>query len=173
MPIAIPSGVQVKIQGGMIEVKGPKGLLKTPVHESIAYDMSDSRILLSRKDESRTAKEQHGLRRTLLFNAVVGVSQGFARTLEVNGVGYKVGIKGKAIELSVGFSNPVLVELPSGIDAKVEGNKLVLSGIDKAQLGEVAAGIRRIRPPEPYKGKGIKYENEHIRRKAGKTGSKK
>lgn len=172
LPIAIPAGVQFAVKADTIEIKGPKGVLITPLHSSLNYDISDKEIVLTRKDESRLAKEQHGLRRTLLANAVIGVSTGFSKTLEVNGVGYKVALKDKAIELNVGFSNPVLVTLPKGVEVKVDGNKLTLMAIDKALLGETAARIRRIRPPEPYKGKGIKYETEVIRRKAGKTGKK-
>jgi large subunit ribosomal protein L6 len=135
--------------------------------------MEGNEMLVSRVDESRVACAQHGLRRTLLANCVEGVTTGFKKTLEVIGVGYKVVVQGKSVVLTVGFSHPVEYPLPQGIAAEVEGNKLHLTGIDKQLLGEVAAQIRRVRPPEPYKGKGIKYIEEHIRRKAGKSGSKK
>lgn len=170
LPIAIPAGVQVTVGKSEIEIKGPKGVLTTPVHPKIVYEMDGGVINVKRVDDSGTAKAQHGLRRTLLFNAVTGVSAGFSKTLEVVGVGYKVGLKGKAVELSVGYSHPVVMEMPKGIEAKVEGNKVTVSGIDKVVVGEIAAKIRRVRPPEPYKGKGIKYETERIRRKAGKSG---
>jgi len=170
LPITIPAGVQVAVKECEIEIKGPKGVLVTPVHPKVAYEVDGSVITVKRVDDSNTAKAQHGLRRTLLSNAVTGVSAGFSKTLEVIGVGYKVGLKGKAVELSVGYSHPVVMDMPAGIEAKVEGNKVTISGIDKVMVGEIAARIRRVRPPEPYKGKGIKYETERIRRKAGKSG---
>ena len=172
-PIAIPSGVNVTVQGETLEVKGPKGQLTTVASALLQYDVAADQVTITRKDESRDARAQHGLRRTLLANCITGVTQGFAKTLEIIGVGYKVAVKGTTIELALGFSHPVLVDLPKGIDAKAEGQKLTISGIDKQLVGETAAQIRRLRKPEPYKGKGIKYENEHIRRKVGKSGSKK
>lgn len=172
-PIAIPSGVNVSVKGETLEVKGPKGQLTTVASAFLQYDVAADQVTITRKDESRDARAQHGLRRTLLANCITGVTQGFVKTLEIIGVGYKVGVKGTTIELALGFSHPVLVDLPKGIDAKVEGQKLIISGIDKQLVGETAAQIRRLRKPEPYKGKGIKYENEHIRRKVGKSGSKK
>ena len=170
--ITIPQGVEIKKEKERILVKGPKGQVIVPTHEKIDYQIEGNQILLQRIDESRTAREQHGLRRTLLNNAIIGVSKGFSKTLEVVGIGYKVNVKGKAIELSVGYSHPVTIDLPENIDAKAEGNKLTISGIDKQIVGEFAAKVRRVRPPEPYKGKGIKYIDEHIRRKAGKSGAK-
>ena len=172
-PIAIPSGVNVTVQGETLEVKGPKGQLTTVASALLQYHVAADQVIITRKDESRDARAQHGLRRTLLANCITGVTQGFAKTLEIIGVGYKVAVKGTTIELALGFSHPVLVDLPKGIDAKAEGQKLTISGIDKQLVGETAAQIRRLRKPEPYKGKGIKYENEHIRRKVGKSGSKK
>ena len=171
-PIPIPSGVEVKIGKEAVEVKGPKGELKTPCHPAVSYDIKDGAVTVSRVDDSQEARAQHGLRRTLLDNCVVGVSRGFDKVLEVVGVGYKVAVKGNVVEMALGFSHPVLIDLPKGISAKAEGAKLTLSGPDKEQLGELAATIRRLRKPEPYKGKGIKYENEQIRRKAGKSGKK-
>lgn len=171
--ITIPTGVEVKISGEMVEVKGPKGLLTTPTHPKISYEIEGSVLRVGRLDETRLARAQHGLRRTLLANCIDGVTKGFTKTLEVIGVGYRVQVAGKSVVLTVGFSHPVEYNLPAGIEAKVEGNKLMLSGIDKQLLGEVAARLRRVRPPEPFKGKGIKYENEQIRRKAGKSGGKK
>jgi large subunit ribosomal protein L6 len=172
LPIAIPSGVELTTRGEMIEVKGPKGILQVSTHPSIEYSVDGGQVTLTRRDSSRIAKEQHGLRRTLLSNAINGVTKGFERGLEVIGVGYKVNIEGQKIVLNVGYSHPVVYPLPAGVQAKVEGNKIVLSSHDKQLLGEVAAQIRRIRKPEPYKGKGIKYSDETIRRKAGKSGSK-
>jgi large subunit ribosomal protein L6 len=172
-PIAIPKGVEVKRRGSVIEVKGPKGVLEVATHATLEYDIQASQVVLTRGGESRTAREQHGLRRTLLHNAVTGVTKGFEKGLEVVGVGYKVNLQGKTLVFSVGYSHPVEFVLPKIVEAKVEGTKVMLSSIDKVTLGEVAAKIRRIRSPEPYKGKGIKYTDEVVRRKAGKTGAKK
>ncbi|MBQ2516688.1 MAG: 50S ribosomal protein L6, partial [Desulfovibrio sp.] len=133
----------------------------------------DGAITLTRKDDSRESNAQHGLRRTLLNNCILGVTQGFKKSLEVVGVGYRVGVKGSTIELQVGYSHPVLLDVPEGIKATVEGNVLTLAGADKEAIGEFAARIRRVRQPEPYKGKGIKYTTETIRRKVGKSGGKK
>jgi large subunit ribosomal protein L6 len=172
-PIALPKGVEVTLGAGVLEVKGPKGTLATPITSSLEYSIDADGVSITRKDESREARAQHGLRRTLLANCVTGVTAGFSKTLEVIGVGYKVAVKGNVVELALGFSHPVLVDLPNGIEAKVEGQKLTLTGIDKEQVGEMAARIRRLRKPEPYKGKGIRYENEQVRRKVGKSGGKK
>lgn len=171
--IDLPSGVEVKVGTDIIEVKGPKGALSTPRHEKIAYEIEGSAVRLTRVDESRSAREQHGLRRTLLANCVEGVTKGYQKELEVVGVGYKLQVQGASVVLSVGYSHPVNFPLPKGIEAKAEGNKLTIMGIDKQLVGEVAAQIRRVRPPEPFKGKGIKYAGEQIRRKAGKSGGKK
>jgi large subunit ribosomal protein L6 len=156
----------------MVEVKGPKGTLQTPMSSLLNYELTEGLLTITRKDDTRESNAQHGLRRTLVANCVEGVSKGFSKTLEVIGVGFKVAVKGNIVDLSVGFSHPVLIELPKGLEAKVEGNKLTISGIDKELVGEYAARIRRVRKPEPYKGKGIKYDNEIIRRKAGKSGGK-
>ncbi len=172
LPLELPKGVEVKLGADVVEVKGPKGTLTTPRCALLDYKLEDGHLTLTRLEETREARAQHGLRRTLIANCVEGVSKGFSKTLEVNGVGFKVAVKGNIIELSVGFSHPVLVDLPKGLEAKVEGQKLTISGIDKEQVGEMCARIRRIRKPEPYKGKGIKYETEIIRRKAGKSGGK-
>jgi len=171
-PINVPKGVEIKLDRSRIQVKGPKGELSVDLHSKIDINVDKEVIQLNRTDNSRTAREQWGLRRTLLNNAVLGVSKGFEKTLEVIGVGYKADLQGQTIVLNVGYSHPVKIDLPKGIEAKVEKNKIVLSGIDKQAVGELAAVIRRVRPPEPYKGKGIKYENEQIRRKAGKSGKK-
>lgn len=172
-PVALPKGVEVKLVDGILNVKGPKGALTTPAADCLEYAINDTEVTISRKEETRLSRAQHGLRRTLLANCVAGVDKGFSRTLEVIGVGYKVAVKGNTVELALGFSHPVLVDLPMGIEAKAEGQKLTLSGIDKEQVGEIAARIRRLRKPEPYKGKGIRYENEQVRRKVGKSGGKK
>ncbi|WP_243545578.1 50S ribosomal protein L6 [Pseudodesulfovibrio tunisiensis] len=171
-PIDIPSGVEVTVGASEIQVKGPKGTLKTPVHPAVVYAVEGNQVVVNRTDDSREARSQHGLRRTLLANCIEGVEKGYEKTLEVIGVGYKVSVQGKKVVLTVGFSHPVEFELPAGIEAKNEGSKLIISGSDKQLVGEVAAKIRRVRPPEPYKGKGIKYIDEHIRRKAGKSGAK-
>lgn len=172
-PIVLPKGVEVKLAGGILNIKGPKGELKTPAADCLEYAINDTEVTITRKNEERFTRAQHGLRRTLLANCVDGVDKGFSKTLEVIGVGYKVAVKGTTIELALGFSHPVLVDLPKGIEAKAEGQKLTLSGIDKELVGEIAARIRRLRKPEPYKGKGIRYENEQVRRKVGKSGGKK
>lgn len=171
-PIEIPSGVEVSIGKEKISVKGPKGSLDTPMHDKIIVEKDGEQLVLTRADETRLARAQHGLRRTLLANCVHGVSKGFERDLEVVGVGYKVAVQGKNVVLTVGYSHPVEFPLPAGVEAKVDGNKLTLIGIDKQVVGETAAQIRRVRPPEPFKGKGIKYADETIRRKAGKSGAK-
>lgn len=172
-PIPVPNGVEVKIDGAMLNVKGPRGALTTPLADCLDYALSGEEIVITRKDESRIARAQHGLRRTLLSNCIDGVSKGFTKTLEVQGVGYRVAVKGNMVELALGFSHPVVVELPAGIEAKAEGAKLTLTGNSKELVGETAARIRRLRKPEPYKGKGIRYENEQVRRKVGKSGGKK
>ena len=156
----------------MLFRSGPKGKLEVALHPKIEVAQDGATLTLTRVDDSREAREQHGLRRTLLANAVTGVSDGFSKSLEVNGVGYRVNLKGKDLELSVGYSHPVLMKLPDGVEATVEGNKISLTGFDKQLLGEFAAQVRRVRLPEPYKGKGIKYTTEQIRRKAGKSGGK-
>ncbi len=172
LPIAIPGGVEVKVLETQIEVKGPKGTVCTPRHESVEYKVEGSEVIITRVNDTKASRSQHGLRRALLANCIDGVSKGWNKVLEFNGVGYRVAVKGDSVEMALGFSHPVLFKLPKGVTATAEGNKLTLSGVDKAQIGEVAASIRRLRKPEPYKGKGIKYENEQIRRKAGKSGKK-
>jgi large subunit ribosomal protein L6 len=171
--IILPAGVSLTVSDDSVQVKGPKGALSTPVHPKISYEIEGNVVRVNRADDTRLARAQHGLRRTLLSNCVEGVAKGFSKTLEVVGVGYRVQVTGRSVVLTVGCSHPVEYELPAGIEAKVEGNKITLTGIDKQLLGEVAARLRRVRPPEPFKGKGIKYENEHIVRKAGKSGGKK
>ena len=173
LPIPVPNGVEVKIGTDVVEVKGPKGSLSTPLCSLLKYELADGHVTLTRLEETRESRSQHGLRRTLLANCIDSVTKGFSKALEVIGVGYRVAVKGNIIELAVGFSHPVVLELPAGIKAAVEGQVLTISGVDKELVGEMAARIRRIRKPEPYKGKGIKYVTETIRRKVGKSGGKK
>ncbi|GAU07529.1 50S ribosomal protein L6 [Desulfoplanes formicivorans] len=171
-PIDVPKDVDLNVKEHLVEVKGPKGTLTVDLHEKIHAELVDGSVTLSRDDDEKTSKCHHGLCRSLIHNAIEGVSKGFVKELELVGVGYKVNLKGSDLELNVGYSHPVHFTLPQGVDGKVEGNKISLSGCDKQLVGETAAQIRRVRPPEPYKGKGIKYVNEQIRRKAGKSGAK-
>jgi len=168
--ITIPNGVTVTINGSMVVVKGPKGELKQEVHPVVKVTTSDKELILSvvRPDE-KEEKSVWGLMRTLIANMIVGVTEGFFKKLEVIGVGYKVVVTGKKLVLNVGYSHPVEMTLPEGIEGKVEKNTLTISGIDKQLVGEISAQIRRVRKPEPYKGKGIRYIDEVVRRKAGKT----
>jgi len=172
LPVSLPENVEVSLDKGTITVKGPKGEMKLATHHKIQYDHDGSTVYVRRVDDSKVAKEQHGLRRTLLSNAVQGVSQGFERGLELVGVGYKVQIEQDTIVLNVGYSNPQHVPIPEDLQARVEGNRLFVSGMDKERVGEFAARIRRIRIPEPYKGKGIRYSGEEIQQKAGKSSKK-
>ncbi|PSL36738.1 LSU ribosomal protein L6P [Labedella gwakjiensis] len=171
LPIDIPAGVTVSIDGRNVAVKGPKGELALTVAAPIEAAIEDNQVLVTRPDDERTSRSLHGLTRTLIANQIVGVTQGYTKGLEVVGTGYRVQQKGNSIEFALGFSHPVVVEPPAGITFTVEGNnKLTVSGIDKQAVGEVAANIRKIRKPEPYKGKGVRYAGENVRRKAGKAG---
>lgn len=171
LPIPLPSGVTVSVDGQNVAVKGPKGELALTVSEPIKVALEDNTIVVTRPDDEAKSKSLHGLTRTLIANNVHGVSTGFTKTLEIVGTGYRAAAKGANIELALGFSHPVVVEPPQGITLTVEGNtKIIVSGVDKQAVGEVAANIRKIRKPEPYKGKGIRYEGEFVRRKAGKSG---
>lgn len=172
MPINIPSGVTIEFQDTSISVKGPKGLLTLYRCTVLEYIKEETQIIISRIDDSRIGREQHGLQRTLLSNALEGVTKGFEKVLEVLGVGYRVAVKGNIIELAVGFSHPVIIDIPQGLSAKAEGQKLTIMGISKEDVGQFAAKVRSIRKPEPYKGKGIRYEGELIRRKSGKSSGK-
>lgn len=173
LPIELPAGTQAKLEGGFIIVKGPRGELKTKVHEIIKIEITDQEIKLSVGDQaSGKNKALWGLFRSLIKNMVVGVNETYAKKLEINGVGYKAAVNGAKLTLNVGYSHPVIYELPDGIKAEVQANNLTISGIDKQLVGEVSAQIRKIRKPEPYKGKGIKYSDEVLRRKAGKTAGK-
>jgi large subunit ribosomal protein L6 len=171
MPVNVPSGVNVKVDDGSVNVKGPKGELGLTVAHPITVSIEGSVVTVSRPDEEKRSRQLHGLTRTLISNMVDGVTKGFSRNLEIVGVGYRAQMQGKKLSLQVGFSHPVVVEPPAGIAIAVEGtNKISVSGADKQQVGQIAAQIRDIRPPEPYKGKGIRYEGEHVRRKLGKAG---
>src|SRR5215475_48083 len=173
-PIPVPTGVDVVIDGQTVKVKGPKGELKHTLAEPITAERADDgTLVVVRPNDERRAKELHGLSRTLVANMVVGVTEGYRKSLEINGTGYRVQQKGADLEFALGFSHPVVVPAPAGITFTVERPTLFhISGIDKQQVGEVAANIRKIRPPEPYKGKGVRYQGETIRRKAGKAGKK-
>ena len=171
MPIELPSGVEVKIDGSSVTVKGSKGELSRTFSDRVDFNNEDGVVTLGRDGDSPQAKALHGLSRALLFNMVLGVSEGFSKELEIQGVGYRAALKGSDIELQVGFSHSVNVPAPKGITFDVpEPTKIIVSGIDKEMVGQVAADIRKVRPPEPYKGKGIRYLGEHVRRKAGKAG---
>ena len=171
--IPVPAGVDVTITGQTVKVKGPKGELSHTVSEPITVSQENGELVVNRPNDERRAKELHGLSRTLVANMIVGVTEGYKKTLEINGTGYRVTAKGKDLEFALGFSHPVSVPAPAGITFSVEKpTQFSVAGIDKQLVGEVAANIRKIRPPEPYKGKGVKYQGEVIRRKAGKAGKK-
>jgi len=173
LPISIPSGVEVKIDGQDVTVKGPKGELALTVAEPIVAAVEEGQVVVTRPDDERNSRSLHGLTRTLISNNIVGVTEGYKKGLEVVGTGYRVTAKGSSVEFALGYSHPITVEPPAGIEFTVEGNtKLTVSGISKQAVGEVAAQIRKLRKPEPYKGKGVRYEGENVRRKAGKSGKK-
>lgn len=175
MPITVPAGVDVKIDdANVISVKGPKGTLQRNLHKDVIVKVEGNVITVERPSEDRVHKSLHGLTRTLINNMVTGVTEGFTKNLEINGVGYRAALKGKTLELSLGYSHQVFVEPVENITFEVPApNQIVVHGIDNQVVGQIAAEIREKRPPEPYKGKGIKYADEHIRRKEGKTGAKK
>jgi len=170
-PIPVPDAVDVKVDGTRITVKGPKGTLERVVDSRISVDQEGATLVVRRADNERDTRARHGLTRALLNNMVVGVSDGFRKNLQMVGVGYRANLQGSRLELQVGFSHPVVVEAPDGITFEVtEPTRIGVSGIDKELVGQVAANIRKVRPPEPYKGKGIRYVDERVRRKAGKAG---
>lgn len=172
-PIPLPKGVEVTINGQDVAVKGPKGELHREIPTQIAVQLEDGAVAVAPAEESRKARQMHGLCRTLVANMVQGVSQGFEKRLEIQGVGYRAAMKGTTLVLNVGYSNPVEVPPPDGIKMAVEANtNVIVSGISKELVGNTAARIRDVRPPEPYKGKGIRYAGEMVRRKAGKSGKK-
>jgi large subunit ribosomal protein L6 len=173
MPVELPSGVEAKIDGQNIEIKGPKGVLNRTLNDLIQVSQEDGAIRVTPVDDSLKAKGMWGLARSLINNMVLGVSKGFSKVLQINGVGYRAEVSGKTLKLALGFSHPVTMDLPEGISAKVDKNTVItLSGINNELLGQTAATVRAFRPPEPYKGKGIKYADETIRRKVGKAGVK-
>jgi large subunit ribosomal protein L6 len=173
MPIPIPSGVKVDVSDATVTATGSKGTLTVPVPEGIGLKQDGQELLVERASDERTLRSLHGLTRTLVNNAVVGVSAGFEKRLEIVGTGYRAQQAGKALSIAVGYSHPVVFNPPEGITLTMDGPRVVVAGADKQQVGEIAAQIRRIRPPEPYKGKGIRYQGEVVRRKAGKAGGKK
>ena len=170
-PVPIPDKVKVLIQNGRVSIQGAKGQLEMPFDPAIAVQVTNNSVVVARSEESRRAKAIHGMTRKMIANMVEGVSKGFSRTVEISGVGYRAEAVGKAaIQLSLGYSHPILYQLPPGVQAKIERQTVItLEGIDKQLLGEVTVGIRRLRPPDPYKAKGVKFAEEKIRRKAGKT----
>lgn len=170
-PIAIPAGVDVKIDGQKVDVKGPKGSLSLVVATPITASVEDGQILVVRPDEESMSRALHGLSRTLIYNMVVGVTEGYSKGLEIVGTGYRATAKGKAIEFALGYSHTITIDPPEGIELKLETpTKLTVVGIDKQLVGETAANIRKLKKPEPYKGKGIRYVGEVVRRKVGKAG---
>jgi large subunit ribosomal protein L6 len=173
IPVKVPAGVKVSFNNGTITVEGPKGKLVQVYHDVVNFESKDGEIIVTRINDEKQTKAFHGLYRNLLNNMVIGVSAGFTRALIINGVGYRAEVQGKLLVMSLGFSNEVYVGIPEGLTLKAEANgRLEISGIDKHRVGEFASQIRRLRAPEPYKGKGIRFENEHIRRKVGKSGVK-
>ncbi len=172
-PISIPNKVTVTIDGSHVVVKGPKGELSRVLPSAVTVEQEGESLLVKRRDESRTSRQLHGLSRTLVANMVQGVSQGFQRRLEIQGVGYRAQVQGRNLTLNVGYSHQVQISPPEGVQLAVETNtNVIVSGFDKEKVGNIAAQIRAVRPPEPYKGKGIRYAGEVVRRKAGKAGKK-
>jgi large subunit ribosomal protein L6 len=173
LPIEIPKGVKITYNEPCIKVEGPKGTLSRNVMDGVALELTDTRLVVKREDDGIKSRSAHGLTRTLINNMVVGVTKGFETGLEISGVGYRAEVKGDVLNLSLGYSHPITYDLPKGISVEVDKmTKVLVKGIDKEMVGEVAAKIRAFRAPEPYKGKGVKYAGESILRKAGKTGKK-
>jgi large subunit ribosomal protein L6 len=170
-PITLPSGVNATIDGNKVTVKGPKGQLDREFHERVSISQEDGVLTVARSDDERESRALHGLSRALLNNMVIGVSDGYVKELSIVGVGYRAALKGSTLDFQLGFSHPVSVNAPAGITFEVpEPTRIIISGIDKEAVGQIASEIRAIRPPEPYKGKGIRYKDEQVRRKAGKAG---
>ena len=171
MPIPVPAGVEVTIDGNDVSVKGPKGQLALTVADPITVALEDGKVIVTRPDDERISRSLHGLTRTLISNQIIGVTEGYTKGLEIVGTGYRVTAKGSDLEFALGYSHPILVKAPAGITFTIDGNtKVTVSGIDKQAVGEVAANLRKLRKPEPYKGKGVRYAGEVVRRKAGKSG---
>lgn len=170
-PITLPKGVELRIEPTRVTVKGPKGELSQDIDPDIKLQQEDGQVTVTRPSEQPRHRAMHGLYRALVANMVAGVSEGFAKTLEMQGVGYRAAMQGKTLVLNVGYSHPVEVQPPTNIEFEVDGtSKIIIKGMDRQQVGQVAADVRKIRPPEPYKGKGIRYAGEYVRRKAGKAG---
>lgn len=173
MPVDVPEGVTLTVDGNLVRVEGPKGRLEQELRPEVTVTVDGNQVVVDRIDESKTAKSLHGLFRKLISNMVVGVSTGFSKTLLINGVGYRVEMKGQNLLFNLGYSNPIEYPLEEGLSVALDGNnKLTISGIDRQQVGQVCSEIRSLRPPEPYKGKGVRYEDEYVRRKIGKAGIK-
>ncbi|MFP4113751.1 MAG: 50S ribosomal protein L6 [Spirochaetota bacterium] len=173
LPIAIPNGVTVDVKPGLVSVKGPKGELSQTYSDEVTIEVQDTNVVVSRKNETKVAKSKHGLYRNLVRNMVVGVSDGYTKSLLINGVGYRAEVQGQVLVLNLGYSNPVEYPIPEGLSITCDGpTKVIVSGISKQRVGQVASEIRSVRPPEPYKGKGVRYEDEYVRRKVGKAGVK-
>jgi large subunit ribosomal protein L6 len=171
VPLSLPSGVKVRLDQNDVHVEGPKGKLEMAVVSGIGVEVQEASVLVTRSDDSRGQRAAQGLVRSLMSNMIDGVSKGFSRTLEINGVGYRADARGRELHLSLGYSHPIVYTLPEGVSASVDKQTVVtVTGVDRQLVGEVAAGIRGLRPPEPYKGKGIRYAEEQVRRKAGKAG---
>ncbi len=170
MPIPIPSGVEVKVEGTRVMVKGPKGTLEQETHPAMTVAVDHGNVVVTRPSDERDHRALHGLTRSLVANMVEGVTNGYAKTLEIQGVGYRAALKGSNLEIAVGFSHPVVVEPPKGVSFEVpQPTRIIISGSDKQVVGQIAANIRAIRKPDPYKGKGIRYAGEYVRKKAGKA----
>ena len=169
-PIAIPAGVEVVVDGSTVTVKGAKGTLSRTMNSNITITKDGDTITVTRPNDQKENRSLHGLTRTLIANMIEGVSNGYKKELEINGIGYRAEVKGNALWMKIGFSHDVIMEAPEGVTVEVNGNKVTVSGADKQKVGQFAAEIREKRPPEPYKGKGIKYVDEYIRRKEGKAG---
>lgn len=170
IPVSIPSGVDVKIDGNLVVVKGPKGELSERVASPIQVKVEGEEVVVTRPDDERESRSLHGLTRTLIYNMIIGVTEGYSKQLEIVGTGYRVQAKGNDLEFALGFSHPILFKAPEGITFAVDGSKVTVNGISKQLVGETAANIRKLRKPEPYKGKGVRYVGENVRRKVGKAG---
>jgi large subunit ribosomal protein L6 len=172
IPLRIPDKVKVAVKDGALAVEGPKGKLSELIMTGVDIKVENGGVLVGRTGDSRAERSAQGLTRRLVINMLHGVTQGFQKTLEINGVGYRADARGSAVHLTLGFSHPILYQLPPGVSAAVDKQTVItITGVDRQLVGEVAAGIRKLRPPEPYKGKGVRYANEHVRRKAGKAGA--
>jgi large subunit ribosomal protein L6 len=172
-PIPVPAGVKIRVADGVFTAEGPKGKVSQAIVAGIAVEANDNQLQVTRRDDERKTRALHGLMRALLANAVQGVSQGFTKTLEVVGVGYRAEVKGRQLNMALGYSHPVVFAIPAGVDVAVEKNtRITINGADRQQVGQVASEIRGLRPPDPYKGKGVRYSDERLRLKVGKAGSK-